>query len=193
MKTKLNGWDEIVYTIIKEKFKNDSFFLTELYAYGEFFKAFYPNNFSIQNQLRKTLVNLRERGLLEFQFRGVYRLLEEEMQNAPLDTMPYHVFIATNPALPDWVLIGHSKDLKKKAKSLFNNVPLPFVIEDSLKIIGLEKALIVEKLIATVIETINRDAIYDKISQKRNFYRLEKEKVKLIFDLVNKVFSIVKN
>lgn len=192
MKVKLTGWDEIVYIIIQEKFKNDSFFLTELYAYEDYFKAFYPNNFSIQSQLRKTLVKLRERGLLEFQFRGVYRLLEDVLPVISDDNTNYHVFVATNPSLSGWVLVGHTKDLKKKQKSLFSNVPTPYVIEDSLKVAGLEKALIVEKLIATIIETTNDEAVYDKTSQKRNFYRLDKEKVKLIFDLVNQVFSLVR-
>lgn len=192
MSVKLNGWDEIVYIIIKEKFRNESFFLSELYAYENYFQNFYPHNFSIRSQLRKTLVNLRERGLLEFQFRGVYRLLELTIPSVPNDKSPYYVYLFVNDALKDWVLIGHARDYKKKLKSLnLSNLPLPYRVVETHKTANLEKAQIVERLIITLIETMNEEAVYNKASRRKNFLRLEEAKVGTIFSLVRDVFSLV--
>ncbi len=191
MRPKLTGWDEIVYIIIREKFREESFFLTELYNYEDYFQSFYPHNFSIRSQLRKTLVHLRERGLLEFQYRGVYRLLNKALPKSEIDNTSYHVFIASNEAMPSWVLVGHAKDLKKKLRTISINTPLAYEVIGSLKIISLEKALLAEKLVATIIETLDENSVVIKKASKRNFYQLDKLKVSYIFRLVSEVFSIV--
>lgn len=62
----LRGWQYIVYELIKNNFKDNSFTLFELYSFEEYFKLVYPHNYHIKDKLRQTLQKLRDNGYLTF-------------------------------------------------------------------------------------------------------------------------------
>ena len=81
MNKSLKGWNYIVYTLISNNFKSNTFSLTDLYSFEPYFKAVYPSNFHVKDKLRQILQNLRNKGVLEFKYTGKYGLLDDHLAN----------------------------------------------------------------------------------------------------------------
>ena len=56
--------------------KEDTFTLKEMYAFEERLKIKYPNNYFIRDKIRQQLQLLRDKGLIEFKSRGIYKKVE---------------------------------------------------------------------------------------------------------------------
>jgi len=131
----LKGWNFIVYTLIKNNFKSNSFNLSELYKYEQYFSLVYPANFHIQEKLRQTLQNLRNKGLLVFHAKGQYQLIQSEVFESVIeDNQQELVYLLSNESIPGWVKIGRTNAIERRLKELYNtSVPLPFRIEETIQ------------------------------------------------------------
>lgn len=56
--------------------KNDSFTLNDIYKFENQLKLKYPENNFIKDKIRQQLQLLRDKGLIEFKSRGIYKKIE---------------------------------------------------------------------------------------------------------------------
>lgn len=89
------------------------------------------------------------------------------------------IYCMSNPSMPGLLKIGQTKSCPTlRAKELFKTgVPLPFHVEMAKKVQDYEKR---EKTIHKLLENLSH-----RINPKREFFRVELEHVKLIFDLMD--------
>lgn len=73
-KSETKGWTLDVLACL-DRIPTETFTLNEMYAFEESLKQKHPNNNFIKDKLRQQLQILRDRGILEFVSRGVYRKL----------------------------------------------------------------------------------------------------------------------
>lgn len=188
----LKGWNFIVYTLIKNNFKNYSFSLSELYKYEQYFKLVYPENFHIQEKLRQTLQNLRAKGLLVFQTKGHYQLIQRNASEPVIQVSHQEiVYLLSNESIPGWVKIGRTNAINRRLKELYNtSVPLPFRIEEKIETHTLEESRILEKSIHSIIDTLNPNLRKHTEAYKREFFRMSTDEGKSIFKLVTQIIGI---
>ena len=188
----LKGWNFIVYTLIKRNFKNNSFILDELYNYEQYFKLVYPANYHIQEKLRQTLQNLRNKGFIEFQAKGQYQLIQSEVVEPVIyDNYQELVYLLSNESIPGWVKIGRTNSVDRRLKELYNtSVPLPFRLEDTITTNTLEESRVLEKSIHNIIDTLNPSLRKHTEANKREFFRMSSEEGKAIFKLVTQIIGI---
>jgi len=74
IETSLSGWPLDIFKVIKS-IRNEIFSLPDVYKGKESLQKIHPDNFNIEAKIRQQLQVLRDRGLLEFTARGVYRKL----------------------------------------------------------------------------------------------------------------------
>jgi len=188
----LKGWNFIVFTLIKNNFKFNTFTLTDLYKYEQYFSVVYPSNYHIKDKLRQTLQNLRNKGLLEFQSLGTYQLIQSEVREVIVDDMHQElVYLLSNESIPGWVKIGRTNAINRRLKELYNtSVPLPFRIEDMIETHTLEESRILEKSIHSIIDTLNPNLRKHTEAYKREFFRMSTDEGKSIFKLVTHIIGI---
>ncbi len=61
-----------------DKIKNKDFKLADIYAFEAELQAKHPNNNHVKDKIRQQLQILRDKGILEFAAKGVYRMCENE-------------------------------------------------------------------------------------------------------------------
>ena len=66
------GWILDIMNCI-DKINNDVFSLSEIYSFEKILKEKYPNNNFIKDKIRQQLQILRDKGLIEFKNRGIYK------------------------------------------------------------------------------------------------------------------------
>jgi hypothetical protein len=188
----LKGWNHIVYTLIKNNFKNFKFKLSELYAFEQDFRSLYPDNFHIKDKLRQTLQNLRDFGLLTFLEKGEYQLLlTPEFVERKSKTDIEVVYLLSNDCIPGWVKIGRTNCIERRLSDLYNtSVPLPFTLLDSIQTSTLEDSRILEKSIHSIIDTINPDLRKNTDANRREFFKMTPDMGKHVFSLVSKIVGI---
>jgi len=188
----LKGWNFIVYTLIKNNFKNYSFSLSELYKYEQYFKLVYPENFHIQEKLRQILQNLRTKGLLVFHTKGHYQLNQLGASEPVIQVSHQEiVYLLSNESIPGWVKIGRTNAINRRLKELYNtSVPLPFRIEEKIETHTLEESRILEKSIHSIIDTLNPNLRKHTEACKREFFRMSTNEGKSIFKLVTQIIGI---
>ena len=69
------GWILDVMNCV-DAIQNDTFSLNEIYLFEQELKEKYPNNNFIKDKIRQQLQLLRDKGLIEFKTRGIYRKIE---------------------------------------------------------------------------------------------------------------------
>jgi len=192
MNQNLSGWNFIVYTLIRNNFKNHEFSLQELYHYEEYFKLVYPSNFHIKDKLRQTLQNLRNKGLLVFMNQGKYQMIHERASEEIADVNRQElVYLLSNESIPGWVKIGRTSAIERRLKELYNtSVPLPFKVEETIQTSTFEESRVLEKSIHSIIDTLNPNLRKHTEASKREFFRMSIEEGKSIFLLVNKIVGI---
>jgi hypothetical protein len=99
MKSELKGWNYIVYMLIKNHFENREFSLDEIYAFVPYFKTAYPKNNHIEDKIRQTLQNLRDKELVSFEEKGKYRLTNKVLSGAKDETRNEYVYLIHNDAM----------------------------------------------------------------------------------------------
>lgn len=193
MKTRLTGWNHLVYTLIKSHFKNYVFSLQDLYHFEEHFKEAYPTNLHIKDKLRQILQQLRDKGLLIFLTKGTYQLtFAEEIVEAPTEFKQELVYLLSNESIPGWVKIGRTNAIDRRLKELYNtSVPLPFQVEETIETISEAKSRELEKSIHSVIDTLNPALRKDTAAKNREFFKMSVEDGKKIFKHVYEIVNIV--
>jgi len=188
----LRGWNFIVYTLIRNNFKNQEFSLQELYSYEEYFKLVYPSNFHVKDKLRQTLQNLRDKGLLMFLNQGNYRMIfTSAIDEIVEENKQELVYLLSNESIPGWVKIGRTNSIERRIKELYStSVPLPFKVEETICTKTLEESRILEKSIHSIIDTLNPSLRKHTEAHKREFFRMTVDEGKSIFYLVNKIVGI---
>lgn len=68
------GWILDIMNCI-DKIKNETFSLNEIYEFENSLKIKYPDNNHIKDKIRQQLQLLRDKGLIEFNGRGIYKKL----------------------------------------------------------------------------------------------------------------------
>lgn len=68
------GWIIDIMSCV-DKIQNDTFSLKEIYNFESYLKNKYPNNNHIKDKIRQQLQFLRNKGLIEFNGRGLYKKL----------------------------------------------------------------------------------------------------------------------
>ncbi|MCU0104601.1 GIY-YIG nuclease family protein [Acholeplasma vituli] len=190
----LTGWNYIVYTLIKNNFKNEPFTLDELYRFESYFQKVYPANLHVKDKIRQILQNLRDKGLIEFQSRGQYQLMQKIKESAK-ETFPHEVvYLLSNESIPGWVKIGRTKSIDERLLKLYNtSVPLPFRVVQLISTTSKVNSTILEKSIHNIIDTINPDLRKNTDASKREFFKLTPEQGKYIFQLVSQIMAIPQN
>ncbi|MBU0996911.1 MAG: GIY-YIG nuclease family protein [Firmicutes bacterium] len=188
----LKGWNFIVYILIKKNFRFDSFTLTELYSYEQYFSLVYPSNFHIKDKLRQTLQKLRDKGLLQFHSLGNYQLIKSEVREVVIEDKHQElVYLLSNESIPGWVKIGRTNAINRRLKELYNtSVPLPFRIEDKIETQSSEESRILEKSIHSIIDTLNPNLRKHTEAYRREFFRMSTDEGKSIFKLVTHIIGI---
>jgi len=191
----LKGWNFIVYTLIKNNFKHDSFSLNNLYKYEIYFSLVYPSNYHIKAKLRQTLQNLRDKGLLEFKEKGNYRLIYDTIFVPVIEeTHQELVYLLSNESIPGWVKIGRTNSVDRRLKELYNtSVPLPFKVEETIPTNTLEESRVLEKSIHSIIDTLNPKIRKQTEAYKREFFKMTAAEGKSIFKLVTQIIGITPN
>lgn len=69
------SWQKNVLLFLNSNIKTDVFTLKQFYAGINFFQILYPNSDNIEARMRRTLQELRDRGLIKFYGNGVYKKL----------------------------------------------------------------------------------------------------------------------
>lgn len=202
----LKGWNQIIYSLIRSKFK-EKFTLKEIYAYVPEFKKVYPANFHIEAKIRQILQQLRDKKLLRFTDKGVYYILygehEEQMigiqiegktskltidHKADIEEM---VYLLSNVSIPGWVKIGRTSNVDKRLKDLYNtSVPLPFKLEESIRTYSHQGSITLEKSIHTITDTLNLDLRKNTEAKNREFFKLSVMEAKQVFSLVKTINSV---
>lgn len=188
----LNGWKHIVYTIIERNFKGRSFDLEELYSFEPFFKSLYPKNVHVKDKIRQTLQYLRDENLVVFLQRGKYQLtFQDDMEIFEEKYVEDVVYLLSNDAMPGWVKIGRTTEIKRRLKELYNtSVPLPFKLEDTLRTTSTKQASILEKSIHEIIDTLNPSLRKFTEARKREFFKLSVSEGVEVFKLVSKIIAL---
>lgn len=70
----LSGWDLCVFKKLNE-IRSQTFSLSDIYAYKDYFKTIYPSNNTIEASIRQKLQHLSNFGLLKFLGNGSYKKL----------------------------------------------------------------------------------------------------------------------
>lgn len=192
MNPNLRGWNFIVYTLIRNNFKNLEFSLQELYQYEEYFMLVYPSNFHIKDKLRQTLQNLRDKGLLVFLKQGNYHLISGRVsEEFAEDKKQELVYLLSNESIPGWVKIGRTNAIDRRLRELYNtSVPLPFKVEETIQTSTLEESRVLEKSIHSIIDTLNPNLRKHTEASRREFFRMTIHEGKSIFSLINKIVGI---
>lgn len=187
----LTGWNFIVYTLLKNNFKNQPFTLDELYRFEPYFQNVYPDNYHIKDKLRQILQNLRDKGLVDFLSRGNYQLVLKTKER-PNDIVSQEVvYLLSNECIPGWVKIGRTKSIEDRLSKLYStSVPLPFKLEQTLSATNKQNSRLLEKSIHHIIDTINPDLRKNTDASKREFFKLTPEQGKYVFQLVNQIMAI---
>lgn len=188
----LKGWDYIVYVLIQNNFKGESFFLSDLYAFEPYFKTVYPNNLHIKDKLRQILQHLRDKSLLAFEGEGKYKFtLSSKKAESKPSTGREVVYLLSNESISGWIKIGRTKSIEKRLKQLYcSSVPLPFKVEELIETHSLEKSRILEKSIHNIIDTINPDLRKNTEANRREFFKMTADQGKMIFELVSRIMGI---
>ena len=187
----LKGWNFIVYTLVKNNFKQNAFNLEDLYAFEKYVQQVYPSNFHIKDKLRQTLQNLRDKGLLKFVSKGTYQLLLDIKEIETETNTQEVVYLLSNDCMPGWVKIGRTNSIERRLKDLYNtSVPLPFKIEDTIQTKTLESSRVLEKSIHNIIDTLNPDLRKNTDANKREFFKLSSDEGKHVFKLVTQIMAI---
>ena len=195
MEINLKGWNFIVYILIKNNFKYNSFSLSNLYVFEPYFRQVYPENLHVKEKLRQTLQNLRNKGFLNFVSKGNYQLIQEI--NAGQQKEQIHqeiVYLLSNDSIPGWVKIGRTNSMQRRLKELYNtSVPLPFKVVDSIQTKTYEESSLLEKSIHNIIDTINPSLRKHSEAYKREFFKMTPEVGKSVFCLVTQIIGIIPN
>lgn len=187
----LRGWDYIVYTLIKNNFGIERFTLQDLYRFEKYFQSVYPSNLHVQAKLRQTVQHLRDKGLLDFSDKGIYRLLKIEQKAEESIKKQELVYLLSNEAMPGWVKIGRTNQIERRLSDLYNtSVPLPFKAEDFIETITEEDSRSLEKSLHNIIDTINPDRRKNTEARKREFFKMSTEEAKNVFTLVRHINKI---
>lgn len=193
----LKGWNYIVYELIKKQFNNRVFSLSDIYKYVPEFKKVYPENNHIEDKIRQILQKLRDKGLVRFiGNKGKYELINKESQKMETKIEKKKetdevVYLLSNDSIPGWVKIGRTSSIDSRLKDLYNtSVPLPFKLEDVIKTNTHEDSKKLEKSIHMILDTINPDLRKNTEAKKREFFRLNIEKAKEVFNLVRVINNV---
>lgn len=193
----LKGWNYIVYELIKKQFNNRVFSLSDIYKYVPEFKKVYPENNHIEDKIRQILQKLRDKGLVRFiGNKGKYELINKESQKMETKIEKKKetdevVYLLSNDSIPGWVKIGRTSSIDSRLKDLYNtSVPLPFKLEDVIKTNTYEDSKKLEKSIHMILDTINPDLRKNTEAKKREFFRLNIEKAKEVFNLVRVINNV---
>ena len=192
MEINLKGWNFIVYILIKNNFKYNSFNLNNLYAFEPYFKQVYPENLHVKEKLRQTLQNLRNKGFLNFVSKGNYQLIQEiSIVQQKEQNYQELVYLLSNDSIPGWVKIGRTNSIHRRLKELYNtSVPLPFKVVDSIQTSTYEESSLLEESIHSIIDTINPNLRKQSEAYKREFFKMTPEEGKSIFVLVTQIIGI---
>lgn len=71
------GWILDIMTCV-DLIKKENFTLDEVYKFEEKLKLKYPNNNFIKDKIRQQLQILRDKGIIEFKGRGIYKKINYE-------------------------------------------------------------------------------------------------------------------
>ncbi|MDY0302519.1 MAG: GIY-YIG nuclease family protein [Candidatus Moranbacteria bacterium] len=187
----LKGWNFIVYTLIKNNFKNNPFTLDELYQFEKYFQQVYPSNFHIKDKLRQILQNLRDKGVLAFISKGNYQLLVDFKEVESQTYTQEVVYLLSNESIPGWVKIGRTNAIDRRLKDLYNtSVPLPFKVEETIETKTLENSRVLEKSIHSIIDTLNPNLRKNTDANRREFFKLSADEGKHVFKLVTQIMAI---
>lgn len=193
----LKGWNYIVYELIKKQFNNRVFSLSDIYKYVPEFKKVYPENNHIEDKIRQILQKLRDKGLVRFiGNKGKYELINKESQKMETKIEKKKetdevVYLLSNDSIPGWVKIGRTSSIDSRLKDLYNtSVPLPFKLEDVIITNTHEDSKKLEKSIHMILDTINPDLRKNTEAKKREFFRLNIEKAKEVFNLVRVINNV---
>jgi hypothetical protein len=191
MKSELKGWNYIVYMLIKNHFENREFSLNEIYAFVPYFKTAYPQNNHIEDKIRQTLQNLRDKELVSFKEKGKYRLTNNAVSGAKDETRNEYVYLIHNDAIPNWVKIGRTYSIEQRLKDLYNSsVPLPFKLVDYIMTENGEEAKTLEYCLHQIIDTINPKLRKDTEANKREFFMMSTDEGRNVFRLVSQVMKL---
>lgn len=191
MKHQLKGWNYIVLKLIENHFMNNEFSLNEIYSFVPYFKTAYPNNNHIEDKIRQTLQNLRNKGIISFEGSGKYRLLKAKDLVVSIEVKNEYVYLVSNEAMPNWVKIGKTHSLDQRLKDLYNtSVPLPFKLIEYIKTKDSEEARTLEYCLHQIIDTINPDLRKNTEANRREFFNMSINEGINVFRLVSKVMML---
>lgn len=188
----ITGWNYIVYQLVLNNFNQNSFTLNELYHFENDFRKVYPANFHVKDKIRQILQNLRDLGLIDFLGKGLYKIQvikSIKQEEKSIDEHNY-VYLLSNQSIPDWVKIGRTNDLERRLKELYNtSIPTPFKLEETIKTESLNKAIIVEKSIHTLIDNLNPLLRKETEAKNREFFKISVTLGKDLFGLASKIIN----
>ncbi len=190
--TNLKGWNYIVYQLVLNNFKNDVFSLNKLYEFEHDFQRIYPANFHVKDKIRQILQNLRDERFIQFLGGGLYKIQSKSLFRDidPTDKEINYVYLLSNSSIPDWVKIGRTNDLERRLKELYNtSIPTPFKLEDSIKTENMNKAMVVEKSIHTLIDNLNPMLRKETEAKNREFFKISVPLGKDLFGLATKIIN----
>lgn len=188
---RLNGWNYLVYTVIKSKFKHNIFSLKDINAFFDEFKSVYPNNFHIEAKIRQTLQNLNRFEIIHRIEPGVFQMKLDAVYFSELEKgKKDYVYLVSNVSIPGWVKIGRTNSIKNRMKSLYNSsVPFPFKVEKIIETKSMKESLVIEKGIHSFIDTVNPSLRKETEAKKREFFKLPVEKGIEIFNIIENMLS----
>lgn len=188
---KLSGWNHLVYTVIKSKFKHNVFSLKEIYAFFDEFKFIYPNNFHIEAKIRQTLQNLKQYEIVRRIEAGVYQMIINDLAFIEeYKNKKDYVYLVSNESIPGWVKIGRTNSIQSRMRSLYNSsVPFPFKLEKIIETKSMRESLVIEKGIHSFIDTVNPSLRKETEAKKREFFKLPVDKGIEIFNIIENMLS----
>jgi hypothetical protein len=191
MNNQLKGWNYIVLKLIENHFKNIEFTLNEIYSFVPYFKTAYPKNNHIEDKIRQTLQNLRNKGMISFEGSGKYRLLKSKELEISSVIRNEFVYLISNEAMPNWVKIGKTYSLDQRLKELYNtSVPLPFKLVEYIKTKDSEEARTLEYCLHQIIDTINPNLRKNTDANRREFFNMSLNEGINVFKLVSKIMML---
>lgn len=97
--------------------------------------------------------------------------------------MSGYVYAVTNPSIPGLIKIGRTNDINKRLDSLYDtSVPMPF---ECVCVKNVSNPIAVESNIHRLLNDY-------RVNEKREFFKIDKQRVELIFDLISSDFTEVK-
>lgn len=191
MKHHLKGWNYIVLKLIENHFKDKEFSLNEIYSFVPYFKTAYPNNNHIEDKIRQTLQNLRDKGMISFEGSGKYRMQNSKAQEVSSEFNNEYVYLIFNDAMPNWVKIGRTQSIEQRLKDLYNtSVPLPFKLAECIKTKDSKEARTLEYCLHQIIDTINPNLRKNTEANRREFFNMSVNEGVNVFKLVSKVMML---